>query len=230
MRFYELTHRLRRLLFVIWPDTCPICGDNLPATESPVCLNCLAKMPLAGAARELVYIGAPDNKVKIVSWFTYNVHDESHRLIHHIKYHDRPTLARKLGRELAEHKGEELGQVEILLPIPLHWKKYIKRSYNQTLEIARGIADITGARISNNLYARRDHASQTHYNNLERAHNVSGIFAVKRAEELNGRHIAIVDDVITTGATMYSALRPILDACTPASVTFLSLAATNRTR
>lgn len=220
--------RMRRLLMIVWPEQCAICDCALHRRENAVCLSCLAKMPNETQPRQLTFIGAPGDTIPLVSWFLYNPNNPSHLLIHHIKYHDRINLARKLGREFAALKTAELGKIEIILPIPLHWTKFVQRSYNQTREIARGINDVTGIRVAANLYARSPHKSQTHINSVERTLNVHNIFGVRHPEELNGRHIALLDDVVTTGATMYSALESILSVSMPASVTFLSLARTHR--
>lgn len=219
---------VRRSLVLIWPDNCPLCGTPLNFGETPVCLECLVKIPRIATDRRLKYVGAPGgNEVIERSWFFYDHSDPSHLLIHHIKYHDRRNLARKLGREFAMQKLLDDIALDVILPIPLHWTKQLRRGYNQSNEIARGIKDVLPqVCVQHNLRAVRAHETQTHRGRDERNENVRGIFSVRRPEELNGRHIALLDDVITTGATMYSALQTVLEVAQPASVTFLSLART----
>lgn len=217
------------MLSPIWAYNCALCEEPLRRGETCLCLQCMAKIPRIRRDSELVYLGAPGNAVKVCSWFIYNHDDISHRLIHDIKYNDRRRLARKLGRELAMQKivdDETYKGIDLILPIPLHWTKHLLRGYNQSREIALGIADVTGCKVGGNLRAVRHHATQTRRSREERARNVVGIFKVMRPDELNSRHIAIVDDVITTGATMFSALDRILEVSRPASVTFISLART----
>ncbi|MDE6396959.1 MAG: ComF family protein, partial [Muribaculaceae bacterium] len=154
-----------------------------------------------------------------------------HKLIHAIKYHDRPLLARYLGREFASElvadRFFENNPVDIILPIPLHWTRFVKRTYNQARQIALGVSDMTGIPIGDNLQAVRRHVSQTKSGSESRARNVEGVFGVRHAEELDGLHIALLDDVITTGATITAAAGAIINAdIKPASLTFISLGAT----
>lgn len=223
----DMAHKVRRMLSFVWPDECPVCNKTMLANESPLCLDCLAGMPRIDRDLFLTYIGPPQSKVTVITWFVYNQSEKSHILIHHIKYHDRFNLARKLGREFALQKLIDRQQLpDIILPIPLHWTKHLKRGYNQTREIAEGIRDVTNIPVGRNLYAARSHDSQTSRSRLGRVENVRNIFAVRRPGQLDGKHIAILDDVITTGSTMLSALETILKVSRPASVTFLSLAKT----
>lgn len=214
----------RRIITPVWPVCCPLCDKPLYREEGIICLDCLSKIPRILVDAQLPYLGVPGNVVVERSWFVYDREDPSHELIRHIKYHDRYRLARKLGREFAMQKLGDGVQIDVLLPIPLHWSKYIKRGYNQSYRIALGIKDVLGIKIGRNLCAIRPHLSQTMCDGESRNENVRGIFAIKKPSELDGRHIALVDDVITTGATMFSALDTVLESCTPASVMFLSLA------
>lgn len=178
----------------------------------------------------MVHLGAPGGHIRVISWFIYNHEHPSHSLIHHIKYHDWRFTAEKLGREFGRyvraHGDLDNQPIDIILPIPLHWKKHLKRSYNQAAEIARGFAETAGCTVSHNLYALRGHTSQTQRAQVDRAENVRGIFALRNPAELNNRHIAILDDVITTGATINAAVSAILAVSHPASITALSLANT----
>ena len=222
-KFFRLT---RRLVGNVWPRNCHICETALNDDEEILCLKCLALISTIRQDEQMPYIGAPGNIVKVRSWFVYSREEPSSQLIHAIKYHDRRRLARKLGREFAVHRLRDNLPVDMLLPIPLHWTKHFTRSYNQVREISRGISDVTGIPVTRNLYARRSHATQTRSNRQERMDNVADVFAVRKPEELDGRHIAIVDDVLTTGATLLSALKSIMAVATPASVTFLTLGRT----
>lgn len=219
---------LRRGVAFVWPVRCPLCDRQLKRGEEPICLSCLASLPSLRTDSVMAYVGAPGNTVNVRSWFVYNTSDGSHRLIHDIKYHGRSKLARKLGREFALQKDLSALGIELVVPIPLHWTKRLKRGYNQAYEIALGIRDVTGIPLSESLYARKAHATQTRRDRMHREENVRDIFGIRNAGEFDGKHIALLDDVITTGATMTSALRTILEVAQPASVTFLSLASTKK--
>ena len=217
----------RRAVVMVWPDNCPLCGNAMHYGETPVCVECLVKLPRIGNDRKITYVGAPNNEIIERSWFLYNHEDPSHKLIHDIKYHDRRNFARKLGREFAMQKLLDDIPLDIILPIPLHWTKQFVRGYNQSMEIALGVSDVLpGVAVKKNLYARRPHDTQTQRSYAERNENVKDVFAVRKPESLDGRHVAILDDVITTRATMFNAMEAILNVSSPASVSFLSLART----
>lgn len=218
-----LCRRIRRALAIIWPDNCPVCGTPLRNHEEVVCLDCLMNIDRIDKDEIQPYLGVPGNSVTIRSWFNYNRQHPSHILIHNIKYRGGIYLARRLGREFAMQKLLDDRPIDIIIPIPLHWTRYVRRSYNQTREVARGINDMTGIPVKSNLRAVFPHSSQTQVGYEERTANVSGVFNVKNPHELDGLHIALLDDIITTGSTMMSALKAILDVARPASVTFLSL-------
>lgn len=222
----RLGYFLRRSVTFAWPDNCPLCDAPLHYGERPVCVSCLARIPRVRNDKTLTFIGVPGNSIVTRSWFTYNHDDISHKLIHDIKYHDRCHLARKLGRELAAQKSLARAGIDLIVPIPIHFSKLLKRGYNQTYEIARGIRDVTGIEVSTDLVAVKPHESQTRRNSAERMENVKDVFAVRRPQSFDGRHIALLDDVITTGATMMSAVTAIKAVSRPASVSFLSLART----
>ena len=112
-------------------------------------------------------------------------------------------------------------------PIPLHFIKHLRRTYNQSEEIARGISDVTGLPIIDNLKAARYHATQTRKSAAERKINASGSFKVTRKEEIEGLHILIVDDVITTGATMLDAMETLKTAVPTVTLSVFSLALTS---
>lgn len=227
-RFFDkIGHALRSLLEPVWPQRCAVCDRTYRGHDIPVCLRCLARLPRLPFNLTIHYVGVPGNTVTVRSWFVYSHDDISHTLIHAIKYGDRRRLARKLGREFALHVLSDGVSFDIILPIPLHWTKQVERSYNQSAEIALGIKDVTGIRVAHNLYARRPHPSQTRRNGEERRLNVRDVFGVRRPKDLDGKHIAIVDDVFTTGATMFSAIDTIMAVSQPASITLLTLARTS---
>ena len=221
---------------MIWPENCLLCGNPLNDEEKHLCLHCLSSLPRTG------YHLRPDNRItrlaltlapeiRSANWFFYHHDAPCHKLIHTIKYHDRPGLARYLGREFASEliadRFFENHPVDIILPIPLHWTRYAKRTYNQAHQIAIGISGITGIVVGDHLKAVRRHKTQTKSGSESRAKNVEGVFDVTHADDLNGLHIALLDDVITTGATITAAAGTLIDAkVQPASLTFISLGAT----
>ena len=115
--------------------------------------------------------------------------------------------------------------MDAILPVPMYAWKQVRRGFNQAEEIAKGISDVAGIPVWHNLTAIRPHQSQTTRNAVERAANAAGIYAVVEADRLDGRHVLIVDDVITTGSTILGCCEAVMKAST-AEVSVLSLAAT----
>lgn len=124
---------------------------------------------------------------------------------------------------------ETLDKVDALLPIPLHWTRRMHRGYNQSEEIARGLAEVAGLAVADNLIAVRRHSSQTHKGAVARRRNISGCLALKHPSELDGLHIVIVDDIVTTGSTMAEAVQAISrSGARPASIGIIALGVTAR--
>ena len=136
----------------------------------------------------------------------------SHRLIHRLKYHGDQEVGERLGAlfalELLESK--RMKGIDVILPVPLHPKKLHVRGYNQCDCIARGMADILGAEVSlNNLTRTHFTASQTRRGRISRWSNVKDVFWVREPEKLAGKRILLIDDVITTGATIEACAVPL---------------------
>ena len=118
--------------------------------------------------------------------------------------------------------------VDLLLPVPLSYSKMARRGYNQAERVARGISQVTGIAIGDNLVART-HKTQTRRSLFERMANVEEIYHVENADELDGLHVMVVDDVITTGSTMSANISAIHSAVPTARISVLSVGATTRT-
>lgn len=118
--------------------------------------------------------------------------------------------------------------VDLLLPVPLSYSKMARRGYNQAERVARGISQVTGIAIGDNLVART-HKTQTRRSLFERMANVEEIYHVENADELDGLHVMVVDDVITTGSTMSANISAIHSAAPTARISVLSVGATTRT-
>ena len=115
-----------------------------------------------------------------------------------------------------------LADIDVLLPVPMHWLKRMRRGYNQAEEVARGLGAVTGIPVGDNLVARRGHSTQTHLSQHDRAANISGRFSVVAPDELADLNVMVVDDIITTGATMIEAARALASTAV-ASLSLLSL-------
>lgn len=206
----QLTQNLNDLLELFYPKLCVTCGDRLLFQENYVCLSCWQDLPVTNFHLQ------PDNKVAQLFWgrikiesatsyFSYKKGSRYQKLIHFIKYKG----MKELGFEIGQRFGYVLKEAKIftdvdkIIPVPLHPKKFKSRGYNQSEWIANGIAAALEIPvITNNLQRKIFTSTQTKKTRFERWENVEGIFSLLRPEELNGQHILLIDDVITTGSTL----------------------------
>lgn len=125
------------------------------------------------------------------------------QVIHKLKYQNRPDIGNHLGR-VAGHQILRYWQLpDYIVPVPLHPKKYWQRGYNQAEQIARGIGEITGIPVLPKALEKVVYTqSQTRLHRLERMQNMSSSFVQNESVRMNGKHVLLVDDVLTTGATL----------------------------
>ena len=173
---------------------CRPCREELPALDSP-CPGCA--LPLTATDAHCGHCQRrppPWQRMQVLADFV----PPYTRLIHDLKYHQRPLNGRLLGRLLAERAAPPLPQA--ILPVPLHWWRQWRRGYNQAEEIALGVAQVLSIPVETGLLCRiRATASQTQLSRRQRRHNLKDAFRLKPVPY---QHVALLDDVITTGATM----------------------------
>lgn len=207
-------------LSLFYPDYCPACGAVLMRNERCVCTNCSIHLP---RTEDSLFSPNPTERlfwgrvpvVAAAALFKFKKGGGVQSLIHHLKYKNRPDIGRYFGRML----GEELRQnpqfltVDALVPIPLHPKKRRLRGYNQSEEIAAGIAMALERPVWPDVLVRQVATStQTKRSALQRWENVRTVFAVPDPARIAGKHLLLVDDVITTGSTMEAAANKLLEA------------------
>lgn len=149
-------------------------------------------------------------------------------LIHDFKYRGFSDLARYLGEIVASEllTTSFFSEIDLLLPIPMHFFKQARRGYNQSAFLAHGISQITGIPVGDNLRCARSHRSQTTFSLDQRLGNMKDVFKVDTPQSIENRHLLIIDDVCTTGATLSSAALTILSAVPSARISLLTLAVT----
>lgn len=214
--------------------TCAVCGDELLPGEKGICVRCMTSLPRPSSSHLAshyadVFANAVAPQGITESWFDYNPTSPYAQMILQAKYHNTPRLARELGHafglELLHRRGSL--QADVLLPVPMHWRKRMKRGYNQSIEIARGLSEATGISVGDNLVALRSHETQTHKGDQARRANIRGTIGVEAPHELNGLRVAIVDDIITTGSTIAECAAAIsLSGARPQNLGFITLGAT----
>lgn len=198
------------LLDLIFPRYCAVCGDMLSATEKDLCIKCLCDMPLVEDIHkteiEKLFWGIVPVE-RATSYIYYRKGSPYNNLLHSIKYKNHPETATNIAGMAAT---ELLGQgffdgIDAIVPLPLSKKKERSRGYNQSDYIAKGLSQKSGIPVLRGCITRIvANETQTHKNRDERWKNVEGIFTVNTPEALAGKHILIVDDVLTTGATVAS--------------------------
>lgn len=141
--------------------------------------------------------------------------DIARTLVHQLKYHDRIDLAPTMGRWMARAGQELLGEADILVPVPLHWRRGFSRRFNQSGALAREISRQSHVPVARDALRRiRPTEHQIGLSRAERASNVQGAFKVppERRGEIQGRRVVLVDDVLTSGATTDACARALLRA------------------
>jgi ComF family protein len=219
-------------LSIIYPTSCQVCGRDLPEGIDHICAFCFTDLELThfekyketNPAEELFW-GRIALK-HVFSLLYFKKEGATQELLHTIKY--------KNGKELAIHCGERMGKqwikahsdfsVDAIIPIPLHEKKAFKRGYNQSLLLAEGLQKHVSAPIHEAVIRMRHHQSQTKKNRFERQDNVASIFKAVPQFLENKKHVIIIDDVLTTGATLEAAAYAILEFNPSIEISLFTLA------
>ena len=227
-----LNDLLSGLRALFYPQCCCVCEKKLIEGENYICLDCLLKMP------ETNYCSQPENAAsnrlsgkipyeKVVSFLYYNKGGWAQNVIANIKYKENPDLGRYMGVIMANEMrlSSFFEGVDWLVPIPLHPKKQKKRGFNQTEKIAEGVSKITGIPVSVDLVVRKiDTRTQTKKGRYDRWLNTSGIFESQKNEKYANQHFLIIDDVLTTGATIEACVTAIMQSYEDAQISVLTLA------
>jgi len=194
---------------VLIPRTCSVCHTVLACDESYICHTCMSGMPFTRydggrfSSMDERFAG----KVLIqrtYGYFFYRKGDKYCNIIHDIKYHNLPSMGKWLGR-IAAHEAAKwhfFDGIDAIIPVPMHSTKLAKRGYNQAERIAKGVSEATSIPLLRNIISTQTHATQTRKHREERWQSAEGIFSINKAEDLQHKHILLVDDVVTTGATL----------------------------
>ena len=217
---------------LVAPRYCELCGCRLAQDEWLVCSRCAGSLPRRADA-----VSASDNTtLQLVgggvcrggAWVDYSPHSRFSSVVYDMKYSGRPDIAYHLGiivaRELAPTGFFDC--IDCIVPLPLHWRRESARGYNQSLEFALGLARVVGLAVERHAVERvRNTPSQTSMTPSQRQKNVAGAFALVRPSRVEGRHVLVVDDIITTGASLTSCISEIVKA-RDVTVSFLTIGRT----
>ena len=208
------------LLHLFYPHVCAGCGSDALTTESRLCVKCIHGLPLTGFEK---YSPNPTEKIlagrvpfqNATSQLYFNKESLVQRLMHQFKYRGNKDLGKQLGVMMGVQLQESgiFNGVEALIPLPLFENKLKKRGYNQSTVLCEGIKEVLNIDIIDDAVERPMFTeTQTKKNRVERWKNMEGKFKLKNSNKIEGLHILLVDDVITTGATLESCATTLLHA------------------
>ena len=218
---------------LFFPMICPGCGNDLQSSDDQICISCFHRLPVTEFHR---YNANPVEKIfwgrvpiqSACSYLYFTSQSIVQHLMHELKYNGNKEvgvfLGKQMGLSLAE--TDRFNTIEGIIPLPLHPKREKVRGYNQAAAIAKGISGMLGIEVMEDVIIRNiETRTQTKKNRVERWANIEGKFKVVNAHRIQDKRILLVDDVITTGATLESCAQAIL-SCTALSVSIATLAYT----
>lgn len=200
-----------RLLDLVSPRLCVVCGERLAVTEETLCSKCYLHLPRTDFGHDLY-----ENVMAKLFWgqiriekatalFYYEPHAETANLLYELKYKHHPEIGLVMGRMMARElqKSGLFDDIDALVPVPLARKRERQRGYNQSMMLVRGVNEVTGLPIFNKVVRRtRFEGSQTQRGRWERNENVADVFELTEGDSISGKHLLLIDDVVTTGATI----------------------------
>jgi len=209
---------LSDLLNLMYPDLCVVCGANLHKNEKHLCLNCLNEIPKTNFHLQV------DNPIEKKFWgkvpifrgtafFYFQKGSHFQKILHALKYKNNKEIGKVLGKYAAVEllESTDFASVDVIIPVPLHPKKFKLRGYNQSEWIGNGLSEIL-QKPQDTISLRRvqENTTQTKKSVFERYENTEGIFEVIDFNALEAKHVLLVDDVLTTGSTLEACIKALL--------------------
>lgn len=208
------------LLHLFFPHCCAACGTDLPDARQSICIRCRAQLP---------YTDYPlhyDNPVEQIFWgrlpvraacsiLYFTKRSMLQQLLHRLKYGGQESLGHALGQLMghAMNLTERFNGIDLLVPLPLHPRRERKRGYNQAGLLCHGMQEVLDIKVGRKLLIREESTkTQTQKTRTERWMSMQGKFRCIHPESLKGKRVALIDDVITTGASVESCGQVILDS------------------
>ena len=210
-----------RLAALLSPQPCAVCGNRLGADDGAICPACSMALP-----RTMYWETPEDNPMarlfwgivpveRCAAWYFFTAGSQAAYPIYGAKYRSRPEDGYHMGKAMAEEMapGGFFQGIGAIVPMPLSKGKERQRGYNQSLWIARGVAEATGIAVEQKAAERVSYSgSQTSKDRWRRAENVEGAFRLRSPGRIGGKHVLVVDDVVTTGATAGALIKELVKA------------------
>ncbi|MCL2329005.1 MAG: ComF family protein [Bacteroidetes bacterium] len=230
--FHSITNYFLDSFQLIFPNNCLACGNSLRYSERFLCTSCLIDIPRVHlhnsehSALEQMLVGQIPYE-QAAAFFYYTKKNKYANLLHVLKYKGNKNVGIFLGELFARQlqATDFMTGIDCIVPIPLHAKRERTRGYNQSKILAQGIANITSLPLCATAVERSVNTeTQTKKNKEERKQNVANIFTVTNPHLLQNKHILLLDDVITTGATTISCADAILNQVPNVRISIAGLA------
>lgn len=210
---------LQGFAHLCFPPSCVGCDQPLAAQEKHICTDCWYHMPYTHFHRESDNQSARQlwgqvNLVAVASFLYFNDSSRVQNILHHFKYRNVPEIGLVMGQRYGISLREipAFAAADLIVPVPLHVRKLRKRGYNQSVFFANGLAiSLEKPVLENGLVRRRRTESQTRKSRYERFKNMEELFSVTDPSAMAGKHVLLVDDVLTTGATVEACARALLE-------------------
>ena len=205
---------LKDLLSLLYPPLCSACHGELPQGVEHICTKCRYDLPKT--RNHILQIPSIEEKfqniIELEAIFVYCFFEKNsitQRLLHSIKYDENKSLAQLLGSWYAVDLKEDLAidKFDYIIPVPLHTKKLKKRGFNQSEQIAQGVSQVLNIPVFDALLERRlDDHSLTEMTKTKRIKSLQQVYGIneEHLDNFFGRHLLIIDDVMTTGSTIIS--------------------------
>lgn len=194
----------------VYPNVCVACGGSLFKHEQHICNTCYVTLPKTNYhlqknnPLQRVFYGRADTAFAS-SFLFFQKKGMVQKMLHALKYKGKPEVAKLLGKWYAEDLKQSNTPLtyDYIIPVPLHKKRQQKRGYNQSEYFAEGLSEVLGIPVITNVLIKTHFTeTQTHKTRAERAENILQSFSIEHAEMIDNKNVLLVDDVITTGATL----------------------------
>ena len=232
----KLLHRLHYIwedfIALLFPCLCVACEQLLPQSECCLCMDCQLTLPETDFHKTSanIFKARFDGRVQLeaaAALFFFTQKSRTQHLVHQIKYHDKREAAVELGRLLGDKLVESVDfqGINCIVPVPMHPTKQRQRGYNQAEMFADGLADRMHLTVETTALKKiKMTTSQTKMRRIERLANAQDVFELANPRLLEGKNILIVDDVMTSGATLESCAAAITKHLPDAKISFATIA------